>query len=99
MDIATNSTWFFTIRLAARRTDGGTNESALYKIEGGIENTADTTQLVGVVAKTIFAETATPWDVTIEDISGNNSLIIKVTGENGKTIRWVASVETTEVKN
>ena len=100
MDIADNSTWFFSINLAARRTDGGANENALYKLEGGIENTGGITSLVGVTAKTVYAETDEDWDVTVEMPGGApNALVIRVTGELGKTIRWVASVETTEVMN
>lgn len=87
---------YFDITNAARRTDAD-NESAAYKLEGCIDRNGATTALVGSVTKTVIAEDDADWDVTAEADDTNEALVIKVTGEAGKTIRWVARIELTEV--
>ena len=96
MDIATDTTWMFRADIVARRTDAD-NESAAYTIEGCIDNNAGTTALVGSISKTVIAEDTAAWDVTAEADNTNDALVIKVTGQASKTIRWVARVMTVEV--
>jgi hypothetical protein len=95
-----NSVWAFSIFVAARRTDavGG---GAGYKFEGVIrkDTTAGSTTLVGTPSKSILGETNIAWDVTLTADTTNGSLKITGTGEAAKTIRWVATVTTTEVTN
>lgn len=93
-----DSTFSFSILVVARRTDVD-NESAGYKFEGVIDrNTgAATTAIVGTVAKTVLAEDSTAWDCNVSADTTNGGLKIEVTGEAGKTIRWVATVWTSEV--
>jgi len=93
-----DTTWFFNIKVVARRTDAN-DESAIYKFEGAIDRNSGvaTTALVGTVTKTVYAEDTPAWDVTVEADTSIGALAIKVTGEAGKTIRWVARIETTEV--
>lgn len=94
--IASDTTWAFRALIVARRTDAD-GESAAYEITGCIDNNAGTTALVGSITKTVIAEDTAGWDVTAEADNTNDALVIKVTGENAKTIRWVATVWTTEV--
>jgi hypothetical protein len=47
--------------------------------------------------KIIVGKTSVSWDVRAAADVINGRLAIFVTGENGKTIRWVATVKTTEV--
>jgi hypothetical protein len=100
MVLTNNSLWTFTILIAARRTDavGG---GAGYKFEGVIrkDTTAGSTTLVGAVAKTILGETNVAWDAAVVSDTTNGSLRVNVTGEAAKTIRWVATVITSEVTN
>ena len=97
MTIASDSTWGFDIMVVARRTDAD-NESAFYRFEGCIDNNAGTTALVGsVVAATPIEDTAA-WACAVTADDTNDALVITVTGENSKTINWVAYVTTVEVK-
>jgi hypothetical protein len=98
--LPSNSVWAFSIFVAARRTDavGG---GAGYKFEGVIrkDTTAGSTTLIGTPSKSILGETNVGWDVTLTADTTNGSLKITGTGEAAKTIRWVATVTTTEVSN
>lgn len=96
LTIPSDSTYAFRIQLVARRTDAD-NESAAYEFVGCIDNNAGTTALVGSVTKTVLAEDTAGWDADVTADNTNDALIITVTGENAKTIRWVATVWTTEV--
>lgn len=94
--IPSDSTAAFRILLVARRTDAD-NESAAYQFVGCIDNNAGTTALVGTVAKTVIAEDNSAWDADVTADDTNDGILITVTGEAAKTIRWVATIEATEV--
>lgn len=98
--IPNNSVVTFSILIAARRTDA-TGGGAGYKFEGVIrkDTTAASTTIVGAAAKSILGETNTAWDAAVTADTTNGSLKITVTGEASKTIRWVATVTTSEVTN
>lgn len=93
-----DSTYVFNIFVSARRTDVD-NESAGYQFTGVIDrNTnAASTAIVGTVTKTVIAEDTVAWDANVDAETTFGSLRIQVTGEAGKTIRWVAVVNTVEV--
>lgn len=93
-----DSTFAFSILITARRTDAD-NESAGYKLEGVIDRNANagTTALVGTVTKTVLAEDNAAWDVDAIADTTNGGLVVRVTGEAAKTIRWVAICTTAEV--
>jgi hypothetical protein len=93
-----DSTYAFTILVVARRTDAD-NESAGYEFKGVIDRntTAASTALVGPVIKTVLAEDTTAWECNVTAHTSNGGLSVTVTGESGKSIRWVATVHTTEV--
>lgn len=96
LTIPSDTTWAFRILLVARRTNAD-NESAAYEFVGCIDNNAGTTALVGSVTKTVIAEDTSAWDADVTADNTNDALIITVTGENSKTIYWVATVWTVEV--
>lgn len=94
--------WAFSITVAAIQAGGtaGTyGDSSAWLISGMIKKISSTTSLVGSIAKSIIAQDtgAAAWDVTAEADDTNNALVIKVTGEANKSIRWVAKIELTEV--
>jgi hypothetical protein len=95
-----NSLMTFTILVAARRTDA-TGGGAGYEFKGVLrkDSTAASTTLVGAVSKSVLGETNTSWNCDVTADTTNGALSIKVTGENAKTIRWVAVVNTAEVAN
>lgn len=93
-----DSSYIFEISVIARRTDAD-NESAAYKFTGCIDRNANaaSTALVGSVTKTVIAEDTAAWDVNVTADTTNGALIITVTGEAAKTIRWVAQSILTQV--
>lgn len=93
-----NSTFTFSILVAARRTDQ-IGESAGYKIEGVISRNslAGTTVLIGTPIKTVLGETTAAWDCDVSADLSNGGLAISATGELNKTIKWVSVCNTAEV--
>lgn len=96
--LPSDSTWTFRILIAARRTDAN-NESGAYQVLGAIDRntTAGSTALVAAVSTTTIAENNAAWGPTVDADTTNGSLRLRVTGETGKNIRWVARVELVEV--
>jgi hypothetical protein len=95
--VASDTSFAFEILVVARRSDAN-GESAAYLFRGGIDRNAaaNTTALVGAVQKTVIAEDTAAWDANVTADSTNGALIVTVTGEAGKTVRWVAHLRTTE---
>jgi len=95
-----NSLFVFDIFVAGRRTDavGG---GAGYRFVGVAkkDTTSGSVTFVGTPSKTIIGETNTPWDAAVSVNTANGSMRVRVTGETGKNINWVATVLTTEVTN
>ena len=90
--------WAFSGHVVAHRTDVA-GDNAAFKIEGALTRDATATgRMLGAPTVTqIGAEgTAAAWTVAITT-NGSGELVITVTGEAGKTIRWVAGVRLTEV--
>lgn len=94
MTIPNDTTWTFVSHITARRTDAD-DESAGYQLLGVIDRNANaaSTALVGTVTKTVIGEDTAAWDVAATADTANGALIITVTGEAAKTIRWVASTK------
>lgn len=92
-----DSTYSFTILVVARRTDadGG---NAGWEFKGvAIRNTnAASTSILGVSKSTLF-ETSASWDCNVVQDTTNGGIRVNVTGEAGKTIRWAATVNISEV--
>lgn len=86
----------FNALVAARRTDVF-GEAAGYEIKGVIYNNGGTTQFIGTPTVTVLGETTAAWDVSVSATALNSYLVFNVTGENSKTIRWVATVHVTRV--
>lgn len=98
LDIPAFSVVSFDIVVSARRTDAS-GEGACYKFTGAaIKNATDATiSMINTPSKTVVAETNTAWDADVTADTSTGAIKITVTGENSKTIRWVATVTTTEV--
>ena len=95
-----NSVFTFDILVAARRTDavGG---GAAYRFVGVArkDTTAGSITFIGTPSKTVIGETDAPWDAAVSVDTTNGSIRVRVTGQSAKTIRWVATVRTSEVTN
>lgn len=98
--VPNNSVWTFDILVAARRTDA-TGGGAGYRFTGVLrkDTTAGSLTFIGTPSKSIMGETNTAWDVALTADTTNGSIKLNVTGEAAKTIRWVATIQTTEVTN
>lgn len=95
-----NSTWSFRITITGHRTDINDGHAG-YEFKGVIyrDNGVSSTNIQGRMSKTILAESNTPWDANVFADVMNGGFTVTVTGQAGKTIRWLALVETVEITN
>lgn len=97
MLVPADGSWMFQVMLVARSlTTGGT---ACFKAEGGIKDLAGNVSLVGSPGTTqVVSEIA---GLPLPQIVADNAakvLSIRATGLSGHRIRWVARVQTVELK-
>jgi hypothetical protein len=93
-----DSTFIFSGQLVARNT-GSDTDSMVWEFSGGIRRGtfSSTTTLIGTPIITLIASDGSAWTVALTADTTNGGLAVTVTGEAAKTIRWVATVRTTEV--
>jgi hypothetical protein len=92
-----SSAYAFSGIIVARRQAAGGTESAAWKIEGLIrrEGTAASTTLV---ASTVTAISNAPgWTLALSADTTNGGLAVTATGAAATNIRWVATIQTSEV--
>lgn len=97
--VTQNSVWTYEIIVTAKRTDTNT-DAAAFKIIGAVaRNTAASSVfMVGTTTSNIvIGRTDSTWDAYTDVDISSGALTVKVKGAMGKTVRWVAKVETTEV--
>ena len=96
LTIASNRALAFNIQVVAFSSGG---ISAAWEIRGLIDRTGSSTTMNAAPIKTTpWIEDPYPaWDVNVEANDTYDALVIKVTGDTFRTIRWVATVRTTEV--
>ena len=95
ISVNTNSTMLFEADVVGRDSTG-TNHCS-FKLTGVIDNTSGSVILINNVSETIVVETNETWQVVAIADNINNALAIKVTGEVGTNIKWVAFVKTTRI--
>lgn len=95
-----DSTWSFRVMVTAHRTDADDGHAG-YELKGVIyrKSGAATTSIQGSIIKSVIAESNPPWDINITADTTYGALKLVATGQSGKTIRWVALVETVEITN
>lgn len=92
-----NSAYAFTGTVVARRQAAGGTESAAWKIEGLIRREANAASTT-LVASTVTAISNAPgWTLALSADTTNGGLAITATGAATTNIRWVATVQTSEV--
>jgi hypothetical protein len=101
LTIPINRAHQFRVSVVARRSDVS-GDAAGWTFEGLLaRGSSGNAAFVGTVdARAWGSAGAAAWDVTLTvntSNATNNYLVITVTGEAAKTIRWVATIETTEV--
>lgn len=92
-----NSAHAFTGTVVARQQAAGGTKSAAWKVEGLIqrEGSAGTTTLV---ASTVTAISNVPgWTLALSADTTNGGLAVTATGAAATNIRWVATIQTSEV--
>lgn len=92
-----NSAYAFTGTIVARRKASEGTQTAAWRVEGLIrrDNTAASTVLVNS-ALTVIDNTP-GWSIALSADTGNGGLAVTVTGAAATNIRWVATLQTSEV--
>jgi len=92
-----NSAFAFTGTIVARQQAAGGTASAAWRVEGLIrrEGTAASTVLVSSSTNTI--SNVPGWAIALTADTTNGGLAVTVTGAAATNIRWVATIQTSEV--
>jgi hypothetical protein len=97
MFVPTDATWVFDVTVIARNAKG---DCGAFRTNGAIKNVLGTLSLVGVPVGKIKAQPVVQdvpaWTVNVSADNANKALAIKANGDDS-TIRWVATIRTTEV--
>lgn len=92
-----NSAYAFTGTVVARQQATGGTQSAAWKIEGLIRREANAASTT-LVASTVTAISNVPgWTLALSADTTNGGLAVTATGAAATNIRWVATVQTSEV--
>lgn len=95
-----DTTWMYKVKIVGHRTDasdghaGYTFEGVAYRMAGSA-----TVSLLGSPIKQVLAESNAPWDAHVIADPSTGALQVHVVGQAGKTIRWLAVVDTVEITN
>lgn len=96
--IPTNTTWAFHLHTVARDDQAATAESAAWEVKGSISNDNGTTALVAAVTSVTLADdTGGTWVHAVTADNVNDALIVTVTGEAARNIRWVCHMRIVQV--
>lgn len=97
LTLPNNSAYAFDGIIVARRQAAGGTESAAWKIEGLIRRDANAASTT-LVASTVTAISNAPgWTLALSADTTNGALAVTATGAASTNIRWVATVQTSEV--
>lgn len=92
-----NSAYAFTGTVVARQKASDGTQSAAWKIEGLIRREANAASTVLVNSALTVINNAPGWTIALSADTTNGGLAITVTGSAATNIRWVATVQTSEV--
>jgi hypothetical protein len=95
-----NSAYSFSGTIIARQQASAGSDYASWEIKGALlrDGTAATTVLGNGIKNKLYASAgASAWDVSLTADTTNGGLAITVTGAAATNIRWVATVNTSEV--
>ena len=77
---------------------GPAHDMAAYKFQGAFNRYSPTSASLGQTKTVLYEDAgATFWDASLEKVDASGTLRLRVTGNTGRNIRWVAVVRTTEV--
>ena len=95
-----DSVYGFTGTVIAREDSSSTNDFAVWEVKGGAVRAASaSTTALGTYNINKISESAgaTNWSIALSADTTNGAVAITVTGEASHNIRWVATINTTEV--
>lgn len=96
-----NATYGYRATVSAR--DTSTGDSSIWEIKGGIKRVANaaSTVLVGTPVIDLLGQDAgaSTWVLAVTADTTNGALALTVTGVAATTIKWTASIRTTETTN
>lgn len=95
--LQSNSAFAFHGTIVARRSPLQGTEAAAWKIEGLIRKEATNSSVVLVNSATTVIDNTPGWSIQLGVDTVNGSLRINITGAPANTVRWVATVHTSEV--
>lgn len=93
-----DSTFLFEGNIVARNTTNDA-DSKVWTFKGAIRRgtSAATTTIIGTPTINLEASDGSAWSFTLTADTTNGGLAVTVTGEAGKTIKWLSIVDTTEL--
>lgn len=92
-----NSAYAFTGTVVARQQASGGTQSAAWKVEGLIRREANAASTT-LVASTVTAISNVPgWTLALSADTTNGGLAVTATGAAATNIRWVATIDSSEV--
>ena len=92
-----NSAYAFHGTIVARQQASGGTESAAWKVEGLIRREANAGTTVLVNSAITILDNTPAWGMALSADTTNGGLKIEVTGEAATNIRWVATLNTSEL--
>lgn len=92
-----NSAFAFTGTVVARRQAAGGTESAAWKVEGLIRREANAASTTLVFSLVTAISNVPLWGLALTADTTNGGLAVTATGAASTNIRWVATIQTSEV--
>ena len=92
-----NSAYAFHGTIVARQQASGGTACAAWKVEGLIRREANAGTTVLVNSATTILDNTPAWGMALSADTTNGGLKVEVTGEAATNIRWVATINTSEV--
>lgn len=95
-----DSTWTFTATITAHQTNNN-NDHAGFIVKGVISKSTGvaSVRFQGIPIVEILGRSDPSWTINTSDNIVNGSLTFSVKGAIGKTVRWLAHVQTVEITN
>jgi hypothetical protein len=92
-----NTTMMFEADVVGRDSTG--TKHCAFRLQGVVDRTSNSTVIINTVNETIIAETDEGWSATATADDTNDTVVVKVTGAAGTTIRWTAFVKTVSINH
>lgn len=92
-----NSAYAFTGTVVARQQAAGGTASAAWRVEGLIRREANAASTVLVNSALTVIDNQSGWSIALSADTTNGGLAVTVTGVAATNIRWVATIQTSEV--